>query len=49
MRTVASLTAEALGEPRAEPLIGVGSILVVVGLGLFTLNVRRHAGAPVDA
>jgi len=31
---------------RAEPLIGVGSILVVVGLGLFTLNVLRNAGAP---
>jgi heme/copper-type cytochrome/quinol oxidase subunit 1 len=38
-----SLAAQALGEPRAEPFIGVGSILVVVGLGLFTLNVLRNA------
>jgi hypothetical protein len=42
---MASLAAEALGEPRAEPLIGVGSILVVAGLGLFTVNVLRNAGA----
>jgi len=41
---MASLAAEDLGEPRAEPLIGVGSILVIVGLGLFTLNVFRNAG-----
>ena len=43
---MASLAAEALGEPRAEPLIGIGSILVVVGLGLLTVNVLRNAGAP---
>jgi hypothetical protein len=42
---MASLAAESLGEPRAEPLIGVGSVLVVLGLGLFTLNVLRNAGA----
>jgi hypothetical protein len=42
---MASLAAEALGEPRAEPLIGIGSILVVVGLGLFTLNVLSNAKA----
>jgi len=42
---MASLAAEALGEPRAEPLISIGSILVVVGLGLFTVNVLRNAGA----
>jgi hypothetical protein len=42
---MASLAAETLGEPRAEPLIGVGSVLVVVGLGLFTVNVLRNAGA----
>jgi hypothetical protein len=42
---MASLAAETLGERRVEPLIGVGSILVVVGLGLFTLNVLRNAGA----
>ncbi len=41
-----SLAAETLGAPRAEPLIGVGSILVIVGLSLFTLNVLRNAGAP---
>ena len=48
---IVSLAAAALGEPRAEPLIGVGSILVIVGLGLFTLNVLRNAGATdaVDA
>jgi hypothetical protein len=40
-----SLAAETLGEPRAEPLIGVGSILVIVGLALFTLNVLLNAGA----
>jgi hypothetical protein len=43
---VASLAAETLGEPRAEPLIGIGSTLVL-GLGLFTLNVLRNA-APAD-
>jgi hypothetical protein len=42
---MASLAAESLGEHRAEPLIGVGSLLVVVGLGLFTVNVLRNAGA----
>ncbi len=42
---MASLAAEILGEPRAEPLVGVGSTLVIVGLGLFTLNVLRNAGA----
>ena len=42
---MASLAAEALGESHAEPLIGIGSILVVVGLGLFTVNVLRNAGA----
>jgi len=36
-----SLSAASLGEARAEPLIGLGSILVTVGLGLFTLNVLR--------
>ena len=41
---MASLAAETLGERRAEPLIGVGSILVIVGLGLFTFNVLRNAG-----
>jgi hypothetical protein len=40
---MASLAAETLGEPRAEPLIGLGSILVIAGLGLFTLNVLRNA------
>lgn len=42
---VAGLTAEALGEPRAEPFVGVASTVVVVALGLFTLNVLRHATA----
>lgn len=45
---VVSLAAETLGEPRAEPLVGIGSTLVVLGLGLFTLNVLRNA-APADA
>jgi len=45
----ASLAAETLGEPRAEPLIGVGSVLVVVGLGLFTVNALRNAGAADSA
>jgi hypothetical protein len=43
-----SLAAETLGERRAEPLVGVGSILVVVGLALFTLNVLLNA-RPSDA
>lgn len=38
-----SLAAENLGEPRAEPVIGLGSTLVIVSLGLFTLNVARNA------
>jgi hypothetical protein len=42
---MASLAAETLGVPRAEPLIGVGSLLVVAGLGLSTVNVLRNAGA----
>jgi hypothetical protein len=46
---MASLAAETLGVPRAEPLIAVGSLLVVVGLGLFTVNVLRNAGAPDTA
>ena len=41
---MASLAAETRGESRAQPLIGVGSILVIVGLSLFTLNVLRNAG-----
>jgi hypothetical protein len=47
----ASLAAEALGEPRAEPFIGVGSTLVVLALGRFTLNVLRNARAspPTEA
>ena len=46
---MASLSAEALGEPRAEPLIGVGSVLVIAGLGLFTVNVLRNAGGAESA
>jgi hypothetical protein len=46
---IASLAAEALGEPRAQPFIGVGSTIVLAGLGLFTLNVLRNAGAPDSA
>lgn len=42
---IVSLAAETLGEPRAEPFVGLGSTVVVVGLGLFTLNVLRNAGA----
>jgi heme/copper-type cytochrome/quinol oxidase subunit 1 len=42
---IVSLAAEALGEPRAEPFVGIGSTLVVVALGLFTLNVLRNADA----
>jgi tRNA G10 N-methylase Trm11 len=42
---MASLAAAALGEPRAEPFVGAGSILVIAGLGLFTLNVLRNASA----
>jgi hypothetical protein len=42
---MASLAAATLGEPRAEPLVGVGSILVIAALGLFTLNVLRNAKA----
>jgi len=38
-----SLAAEHLGEPRAEPLIGLGSILVIAGLASFTLNLFRGA------
>lgn len=41
-----SLAVEALGDPRAEPFVGIGSTVVVVALGLFTLNVLRNAGAP---
>jgi len=40
-----SLAALHLGEPRAEPLIGLGSILVIAGLALFTLNLFRGATA----
>lgn len=40
-----SLAAEHLGEPRAEPLIGLGSILVIAGLALFMINVLRGAKA----
>lgn len=39
---LASLAAETLGEPRAEPIIGLGSALVTAGLALFTLNVLRR-------
>jgi len=42
---VAGLTAEALGEPRAEPFVGLGSTVVVLALGLFTVNVLRNATA----
>jgi len=40
-----SLAALTMGEPRAEPLVGVGSTVVIIALGLFTLNVLRNAGA----
>jgi hypothetical protein len=40
-----SLSAVTLGYPQAEPLIGLGSVLVTLGLGLFTLNVLRGAKA----
>ena len=40
-----SLAAEHLGEPRAQPLIGLGSVLVIAGLALFTINVLRGARA----
>ncbi len=43
---ILSLAAETLGEPRAEPFIGIGATLVVAGLALFTLNVLRNAGSP---
>lgn len=39
---LASLAAETLGEPRAEPIIALGSALVTAGLALFTLNVLRR-------
>ncbi len=42
---IGSLAAETLGNPRAEPVIGVGATLVAAGLGLFTMNVLRNAGA----
>jgi hypothetical protein len=41
---MASLTAMTLGERRAEPFIGLGSIAVIAGLGLFTINVFRNVG-----
>ena len=40
-----SLAAEHLGEPRAQPLIGLGSVLVIAGLAIFTINVLRGARA----
>jgi hypothetical protein len=40
-----SLSALHLGEPRAEPLVGLGSTLVIAGLALFTINVLRGAKA----
>jgi heme/copper-type cytochrome/quinol oxidase subunit 1 len=43
---VAALAAETLGMAGAERFIGLGSTVVVAGLGLFTLNVLRNAGAP---
>ena len=43
-----SLSAAHLGEPRAEPLVGLGSILVMAGLALFTLNALRTASSPND-
>jgi hypothetical protein len=45
---LASLVLEARGEPRAEPVIGVGSAIVIVALGLFTLNLLVNA-KPSDA
>ncbi len=42
---IGSLAAETLGNPRAEPFIGIGATVVPAGLGLFTLNVLRNAGA----
>jgi hypothetical protein len=40
---LASLAAVALGHPGAEPVIGVGSSIVIAGLAFFTLNVLRNA------
>lgn len=33
-----------LGESRVEPLIGIGSVLVVAGLLAFSINVVKNAG-----
>jgi hypothetical protein len=41
---IGGLAAEALGEARGQPFVGIGSTVVVVGLGLFTLNVTRNGG-----
>lgn len=40
-----SLAATLLGGAAAEPLIGVGSVLVIAGLLLFAWNVLRHGEA----
>jgi hypothetical protein len=38
-----SLAAERMGAAGVEPAIGLGSVLVIAGLLLFTLNVLRNA------
>lgn len=40
-----SLAAVLLGVPQAEPLIGVGSAVVLAGLSLFAVNVIRNGAA----
>lgn len=34
-----------LGEPRAEPVVGLGSVLVIAGLAAFSASVVRRANA----
>lgn len=43
---MASLAAEHSGLAQAKPLIGVGSTIVTVGLGLFAVNVFRSPSLP---
>jgi cbb3-type cytochrome oxidase subunit 1 len=40
-----ALTVHAAGDDRAEPIIGLGSLIVLVGLVLFAANVFRNAAS----
>jgi len=43
---IGNLTLYVAGHPGAEPVVAFGSVLVLLGLLAFAVNVFRHSGRP---